>query len=84
MFSSMKIMFSFNVFKWILGLRSPSGASTIKQYAKQHVPTPVQLLVFLADLDQMQTKQEPVDSLKFSNDTLLITVMFVSVLKPKW
>jgi len=27
----------------------------------------------------MQTKQEPVDGLNFFNDTVLITVMFVSV-----
>jgi len=29
-----------------------------------------------------KTKLEPVDSINFFNDTLLITVMFVSVLKP--
>ena len=30
----------------------------------------------------MQTKQEPVDSFNFFNDTVHITVMFVSVLQP--
>ena len=31
---------------------------------------------------EMETKQEPVDSLNFFNDTVLVTVIFVSVLQP--
>jgi len=31
---------------------------------------------------EIETKQKPVDSLNSLNDTVLITVMFVSVLQP--
>jgi len=37
-------------------------------------------LVFIVDLDGCKTKQEHVESLNFVNDTVFITVMFVSVL----
>ena len=32
---------------------------------------------------EMETKQEPVDSLNFFNDTVLVTVIFVSVFSTK-
>ena len=64
-------------------LRSASGAPLSSRTPKKHVLWPVQHLVLYSWFrSRMKTKQKPVDILNHFNDTVLISVMFVSVLQP--
>ena len=60
----------------------PVGSSAINQNSKKARAWPVQLLVFIADLDEYKQTRACDSLYNYFNDTVYISVMFVSALQP--